>query len=180
MKSLEATLKINLRFYSRRWMIHMPKQYIYSKYICTFLQKTPNPHLDYLEPFRSFFNWDHSLTEWKMKTKNKILFLSFFPLFTTEMEAGDWKEIYAKLWTLSLIFSCAGFPPNIERSRVSVPRWCKFPLVDWAGLLLPVSTHLFFPSPTMVPKQKQRRMTVLASWQFYGWDLKYSLLSYLV
>lgn len=149
MKSLEATFKINLRFYSRRWMIHMPKQYIYSKYICTFLQKTPNPHLDYLESFRSFFNWDHSLTEWKMKTKNKILFLSFFPLFTTEMEAGDWKEILCKtLNTVSDIQLC--WIPSKYRTFKSICSQMMQVPTCWLGgftftcfntFVLPISNH---------------------------------------
>lgn len=122
--------------------------------------------------------WNHSLIESKMKMKNKILFLSFSPLFTTKMEADDWKEIYVKLWTLT--FSCAGFPPATELSTLSVPWRCKFPLVHWADLTF--TCFNTFASLTMVPKQKQRLMTVLVSWQFNGWDLKliYCLLSCLV
>ena len=144
-----------------------------------FLQKIPNSCRDHSESFQSPFYWglgsQFDGQKWKLRTK--CYFFSFFLLFTTKREAGDWKDVCVKLWTLSLTFSCAGFPPTIKLSTVSVLWWCKSPPVNWADLTF--TCFNTFASLTMVPKQKQRLMTVFVSRQCNGWDLKpmYTFLS---
>jgi hypothetical protein len=69
---------------------------------------------------------------------------------------------------LSLELSCAGFPPTTQKSAESALGLHKFLLADWRAYFYLFEHLFFFLSPTMAPKQKQKLMTVLDTWQFYG------------
>lgn len=68
-------------------MIHTPEQYVYFKYISTFLQKITNSRRDFIEPVQPFLTRITVLTRSQMKKEIPFLFLLSY--FRTVMIAGD-------------------------------------------------------------------------------------------
>ena len=128
-------------------MIHMPKQCIYSKYVCSFLWKIPNSYRDHIESFQPFLSRITVLHSQKWKLRTEFCFFSpphlpprsFDNQDGTWWWEGNWYNIWntvpdIRLWyniwkTVLDIWLCC-IPLNYRTFKASAPWWCKFPLVE--------------------------------------------------